>query len=49
MLGVGRNGKMSVKGYKLPVIRQISFGDLMYGMGTIISNTVLFSCTLLKE
>ena len=28
-------GKMSVKGYKLPVIRCISSRDLMYSMVTI--------------
>lgn len=39
----GRNEEMLVKGYKLPVIQQISSGDLKYSTVTIIHNTVLYA------
>lgn len=39
---VGRNVEMVVKWYKLSAIREVSSGDLMYGMVTIINNTVLY-------
>lgn len=29
-LGAGEKGKILTKGYKIPTIRQISLGDLMY-------------------
>ena len=35
------NEDMLVRGYKLPVIRGISSGDLMYNMVTVVDNTVL--------
>lgn len=39
-LGVGsENGKMLVKGHKLPVIDKKSSVDLMYNRVTIINNT----------
>ena len=31
-----------VKKYKLPSIKQISHGDVMYSMGTIVNNSVLY-------
>lgn len=37
------------KGYKLPVIREISPGDVMYSMASILNETVLFTLKLLKE
>ena len=41
-LGGGGNGKVLVKGYKLPVRRLTSSGDLMHSMVTITNNTVLY-------
>lgn len=43
----GTNGEMLVKGYKLPVIRWVSSGDLMYSMVIITINTVLYAEKLL--
>ena len=37
------NGEMLVKGYKLPVIRGLSSGNLMHSMVTIVNNTVLYT------
>ena len=34
--------------YKLSVIRGLNSGDLMYSMVTIIDNTVLHTCKLLR-
>ena len=39
-LGSGRNGKMLVGVYKLPVLRQLSSGDLIYNVITIANNAV---------
>jgi len=36
---LGEMGEMLVKGYKLPVTRWVSSGDLMYSMLTIVNNT----------
>ena len=36
----GVNGEMSVQGYRLPVIRCISSGDLMGCEVTVVNNTV---------
>ena len=47
--GGGENGEMLVKEYKLPFIRQVSSGDLMYSMVTIINNTALYTSKLLRE
>ena len=44
----GRNGKVLVKGYKLLVMRLISFGDLMYSMVTIVNNAMLYTRKLLR-
>lgn len=41
--GRGENGKMLVKGYKLPVIRRGSSGNVMHSMLTIANNIAL--CT----
>lgn len=41
----GENGAMWVRGYKLSVI---SSENLMYGMGTIVSNTMFCSGKLLN-
>lgn len=38
-----KNWEVSVERYKLPVVRQISSGDLMYSMVIIINNNVLYS------
>ena len=38
----GGDGEMLVIWYKLPVIRCVSPGDLMYSMVTIINNIVLY-------
>ena len=43
------NGEILVKGYKLPVIRQLSSEDLMYSMGTIVKNTILYFWKFLRE
>ena len=45
----GENGEVLVKGYKLPVIRQISSEDLMHNMVIIVKNTVLHTWKLLKQ
>ena len=42
-LGAGEEEVMLVKEYKLPVIRCVSSGDLMYSIVIIVNNTVL--CT----
>lgn len=38
-LGNGRNGETLVKEYKLPVLRQISYRDLIYNIVTIMNTT----------
>lgn len=38
-MGGGGNGKMQVKGYKLPAVRT-GFENLRHGMATIVNNTV---------
>lgn len=40
---------MLAKGYKLPLIRQLSFVDLMHSMVAIVNNTVLYTRKLLTE
>lgn len=40
---------MSVKGYKLPAIRWVSSGGLVYNMVTTVNDTVLDAGNLLKE
>lgn len=40
---------MVVKGYKVPVTRWISSGDLMYSMVTAVNNTVLYNWKLLRD
>ena len=47
--GSWENGEILVKRYKLPVIRWVSLGDLMYSMVMIVNNTVLYIQKLLKE
>ena len=42
-LWCGGNGEVLVKGYKLPVRRWISSGDLMYSIVTIVNNTVCYT------
>lgn len=37
-----RNGEMWIKGYKLSGIRQISSGDRMHSMVTVVNNTALY-------
>ena len=41
--GGGGNGKILVKGYKLPVIRLTSSEHLMYSMVIIANNTELYT------
>jgi hypothetical protein len=38
---VTRSCAVLVKGYKLPDIRQISFGDILYSMVTVGSKNVI--------
>lgn len=38
-----------VKWYKLPVIRWVSSGGVMYNMGTIVGNAALYTWKLLGE
>ena len=40
---------MLVKGYKLPVTRGISSGDLMYSMVTTANTIILHTCKLLES
>lgn len=40
--GIG-NGRQWVKGYKLPVTREISSEDPVYSMVIIVNNTVLYT------
>lgn len=40
---------MVAKGYKLPVLRLIGSGDLMYSLLTTVPNTVLYTWKLLRE
>lgn len=42
------NREMSVKGYKLPAIRWVSSGGLVYNMVTTVNDTVLDAGNLLK-
>lgn len=39
----GGNGEMLVEGSKLPAVRCIISGDLMYDMATVIKNRVLYT------
>ena len=48
-LWVGWMGRYQSKGTKFQLCRMSSSGDLMYSMGTIVSNTVLYMGNLLKE
>ena len=41
--GVGGNGKMLIKVYRLAVIRGISSGDLLHIMMSTVKNTVLYT------
>lgn len=45
-LGDRGNGEMVVESYKLPVINS---RDLIYIVVTIVSDTVLYTCKLLRE
>ena len=50
--GGGRRWAKWVKGvkrYKLPVIKQVSPGDVMYSMATIVHKTVLHTGELLRQ
>lgn len=38
-----------IKQYKFPIKRFLSLKDLIYTMVTIVSNTVLYICNLLKR
>lgn len=38
-----RNGEMLVKEYKLPVIRRVTSGDLMYSTVIIVNKTVFIT------
>ena len=49
-MGGGQNGwREGVKRYKLPAIKQICHGYVMYTMGAIVNNTVLYIWKLLRE
>ena len=41
--GGGGNRERLVKGQKLPLLRQITFEDLMYNMVITVDNTVLYN------
>lgn len=41
--GMGGNGDILVKDYKLSVVSWISSGDLMYNLGNIVNNTVVYT------
>lgn len=43
------NGEMSVKWYKLPAVRWVSSGGLVYNMATTVNDTVLDIANLLKD
>ena len=45
----GRNEGEVGKGYKLSVIRLIHSEDLRYSMVTIVSNSILYTGSLLRE
>ena len=47
--GVGENGEMLVREYRLLVIKGISSGSLMYSMMIIINNTILYTWKLLED
>lgn len=38
-----------VRRYKFPDIKYVSHGDVLYSMVTLVNNTVLHICKLLKE
>ena len=47
--GLGGNGEMLVKEYKLPVIGWISSGDQMYSIVAVVNNNVLYTWKLLRD
>ena len=48
-LGVEGKWQILVKGYKFPVIRWVSSGDLTYSMMTTVDNIALYTWKLLKN
>ena len=45
----GRGNEILIKGYKLPDVRWVRSGDLVYSMVTIVNSTVLYTWKLLGE
>ena len=45
----GRNGVKGVKRYRLPVIKEVSPGDVIYSMLTMVNNTEVYVRKLLRQ